>query len=351
MHTLILFLSLVGCGLTGSNAGTTTAQPAAIVQVPLVEATSITTPMAITATGTVVGEHQSKVAVGSTGRVLETYAERGSEVRKGDTLLKLDDRLLSSSLAEAKASFAQAKASLEQANDECKRAEALFTKGLSNDAALSKSRTSCATAKATADGAEARLRSAEVRVSDTRLKAPFSGVVSERMVSAGEYVNDATVAFNLVEMNPLRLKITIGERDASRLHGGEIVTFTVAGDTQPREAIIDRVAPSFSESGRDLTIEAKVSDASLTGLKPGAFASASITVADVESLGIPTSALRTDGTLSRIYVLNDGFLEERIVAIGPTVGEQVAILDGLKAGEKVAAPLNDTVRDGARLGN
>ena len=346
MHIkLLLLLALVGClPSTETSSGETAEAP---ISVPLAAALPASATIALDANGTVAGDNESLVAAGTTGRVASVHAERGQSVSKGDLLLKVDDRLLSASVDEARAALALAQANHGVAKDECERAQTLFDKGLSNQAALEKSKASCVTSEANEDAARARLRSVEVRLGDTGLRAPFDGVIAERRVSPGEYVRDDTPAFRLVGMDALRLELSVGEKEAARIQGGEKVEFEVPGETVVRTATVDRVAPSLNEKGRSLMFEAVVNDAD--GLKPGSFVRARVITGVQEAVSVPTNALRSDGGVHRLFVANGGQLEERLVVIGESNAETTIVLEGLKAGEKVASPLTAAVRDGARV--
>ncbi|MEZ4317209.1 MAG: efflux RND transporter periplasmic adaptor subunit [Myxococcota bacterium] len=319
------------------------------VAVTSVEARSVEIPVLIEANGQIVGGHEARVASGATGRVVDVRVERGSTVSKGEVLAVIDDRLLTSTRDEARAAVAQAAANATVADDECKRAKALFDKGLSNEAARLRADAQCATARAALEAAEARLRAAEARVSDTRLKAPFAGVIGERMVSPGEYVRDDTTVATLVGNADIRLELTLGERQAMRVTGGEIVHFRVSGDDVDREAVIDRISPSLRDRGRDLVVEARISEHDLVGLRPGAFVRAGVETAAQTAVLVPVSAVARDGSATRAWVVNEGRAEERIVAVGAVQGEEIPVLDGLVPGERVISPIPGGLRDGAAV--
>ncbi|MCA9568447.1 MAG: efflux RND transporter periplasmic adaptor subunit, partial [Myxococcales bacterium] len=304
-------------------------------------------PVVLEVRGQVVGDREARVAAGATGRVVDVVAERGTRVARGDTLARLDDRLLTASRDEARAALAQAVAHADVADADCARAEALFAKGLSNEAAVQQARSACAAARATAEGARARLASAEARLSDTRIRAPFAGVVSERLVSPGEYVRDDSGVVGLVGTTDLRLELTIGEREAHRIAGGEVVRFRVAGDDHDRQAVIDRISPALRDKGRDLVVEAAIDAADLEGLRPGAFARGGVQSEVRTVVAVPEAAIARDGSATRAWVVTEGHAEERVVAVGRAESGRVPVLDGLSAGERVITPVPAGLHDGA----
>lgn len=345
--SLLMFSLLAGCGSSSGEEAHSESAPTGPVKVTTVEVRDVDVPVVVDAMGAIAGDREARVAAGATGRVIDVRIERGSVVKKGEVMVVFDDRLLSASREEARAAVAQSEANLKVADDDCQRAQALFDKGLSNDAALIKAKATCAGAKATLDSAKARLQSADIRVGDTRLRAPFDGIISERLVSPGEYVRDDSGVATLVGISDLRLEVTIGERDSTRIVGGESVRFRVAGDTIDRLAIVDRISPLLRDKGRDLVVEARIVEDSAKGLRPGAFVRAGIETAAQRAVAVPATAVKTEGSAHRAYVVREGRIEERIVAIGTDQGGELSILDGIRSGEKVVAPIPDDIRDGA----
>lgn len=347
----ILFLFFAACSSSSGEVDHSTTQlhSAAVVTVTTAEGRSIEVPVVVEANGQVVGEREARVAAGATGRIVDVLVERGTAVSKGDVLARIDARLLAATRDEARAALATAEANLAVAEDACKRTKALHDKGLSNGAELLKSDASCATARANVEGAQARLRSAEARVNDTAVRAPFSGVVGERLISAGEYVRDDSGVVTLVGNSDLRLELTLGEREAMRVSGGETVHFRVTGDETDRVAVIDRMSPSLRAKGRDLVVEAKIDDASLNGLRPGAFVRGGVETAAQQAIAVPIEAVNRDGSTTRAYVMNEGRAEERIVGVGAPQGSEIPVLDGIRAGERVISPIPSGLRDGAAV--
>jgi membrane fusion protein (multidrug efflux system) len=348
MIALVLLFGLSACGpsVSESSAHADSAPPIAVSLVAPVE---VSVPVDVVVTGQLVGSHRARVAAGTTGRLTSVEAERGAALRRGDTIARVDDRLLRAALDQARAQLAQAEANQRIAADSATRARALFDGALSNQAALDQALTAAATADATVAAARAAVRSAEVRAEDARIKAPFDGVVVVRNVSPGEYVRDDSPVIELVGTADLRLELTLAERDAAAIAGGEEVLFTVQGDPTPRHARVDRVAPAFRESSRDLVVEALVDPADAANLRPGAFVSARLRTGARPALAVPAAAVRTSGAVSRVFVEVEGRVEERIVPTGPEMDGQTTILDGLSAGERVVNELSAAVVDGARI--
>ena len=108
------------------------------------------------------------------------------------------------------------------------------------------------------------------------------------------------------------------------------------------------IGASVREASRDLQVEAEVPNPE-GRLKPGMFAEGRVALTEVEGVAVPRSALRTDGSTSKIFVVQDGRIAERLVEVGETKGETLEIRRGLSTGETViVAPTAEAV-DGRKV--
>ena len=179
------------------------------------------------------------------------------------------------------------------------------------------------------------------------MRAPFAGVVAERLVSVGDYVSRGTRVATVVRVDPLRVELTVPESSVSLVQLGQLVRLTV--DAYPGEefdATIRFVSPALRSDQRALTVEA-VSKNPDGRLKPGLFATAMIRQSKAtEGLLVPATAIETVAGTSRVYVVKNGVAEERIVTTGEKVGDRIEITSGVAAGEIVAAEPRGRLTDG-----
>jgi membrane fusion protein, multidrug efflux system len=187
-------------------------------------------------------------------------------------------------------------------------------------------------------------------LADTVVKAPFAGVVGERLVSVGDYVTRGTKVASVLRTNPLRVQLTVPEQYSAGMAVGRAVTFEV--DASPGKQFTGQVryvSPALEAASRTLVVEAVVPNDAGT-LKPGSFATALIEEAN-RSPGIlvPGVAVRTVAGTSRVFVVSGDRAEERIVTVGQPAGDLVEITSGLKAGENVATTNVATLADGVKV--
>jgi len=198
--------------------------------------------------------------------------------------------------------------------------------------------------------ARARVALARKAVGDTIVRAPFTGIVGQRMVSTGDYVTKGTKVVEVVRVSPLRVQLTVPEQFVSEVGVGQPVSLSVdayAGRTFT--GTVRYVSPSLRADQRALTIEAIVPNDKVE-LKPGMFATAEIQQANkTAAVLVPATAVQTLGGTSRVYVVAGDHVEERIVTTGQKLDDLVEIVNGLKSGEQVATTNIGQLVDGIKI--
>jgi membrane fusion protein (multidrug efflux system) len=199
--------------------------------------------------------------------------------------------------------------------------------------------------------ARARVTLARKAHTDTVVRAPFEGIVAQRVVSVGNYVTKGTKVVVVVRVDPMRVQLTIPEQFVSTVGVGQTVAFEV--DAYPGRSFEGRiryVSPALEANQRALTVEAVVANPSAE-LKPGLFATARIEQkARTNAILVPDTAVQTTAGTSRVYVVTGTRVEERIVTVGQTLDNHlIEIVGGLKAGERIATRNVAQLTDGATV--
>ena len=178
---------------------------------------------------------------------------------------------------------------------------------------------------------------ARQRLADTVVAAPIDGAVSERRASVGEYLAAGAPVATIVKLHPLRLRLSVPERDASGVRIGQGVIVIVDGAPGEHRARVVRLAPAISEQNRTLLVEAEVPNEK-AALRPGAFAKADIVVAgDVRVTTIPADAVVTFAGVEKVLTVDKGKAVEVRVQTGRRQGDRVEIVSGVKPGTRVVA--------------
>lgn len=381
-------LASIACGSGNAKAKEAAAATAAIAVAPVV---AVEQPLArfIHASGTLMAEEQADVAAETAGRVIATPIERGTPVSQGAVLIRISPTETDAQVSEAEANASQiearlgmiagrpfdvntvpevqnAKASFELAQGEFARIQSLLDQRVVSQSEYDQRRTQMEATRQQYDaarngaaqqyqsllGARARVTLARKAQADTVVKAPFGGVVAERLVSIGDYVTKGMKVAVVVRVNPLRAQLTIPQQSVSAVAVGQRITFEVdAYNGRQFEGTIRYVSPAVQADQRALTVEAIVPNTS-GELKPGLFATAQLEESKrTPGILVPAAAILTAAGTSRVFVVAGNKVEERIVSTGQTAGGLVEITKGLKAGERVATRNVAQLVDGAAVQN
>ncbi|MFL6281100.1 MAG: efflux RND transporter periplasmic adaptor subunit [Vicinamibacterales bacterium] len=338
-------------------------------------------------TGSLVADEQAEVSAEAPGRVIAAPVERGSHVVQGAVLARISPTETSAQLLEAEANAAQiearlglasgqpfdpkrvpdvmnAKASLDLAIAEFARIKSLLDQKVVSQSEYDQRRAQVDVAQQqfqmaqnvaeqsyrSLQAARARIDLARKALSDTTIRAPFAGLVAERLVSVGDYVIRGAHVATVVRVDPMRVELTVPEQAISLIKDGQPVQISV--DAYPGETFAAKmryVSPSLRTDQRALTVEAVAPNRD-GRLKPGLFATASIQQpAGGPALLVPSTAVETIAGTSRVYVIKGDKIEERIVTLGERVGQQVEVTSGLAKSETIAAAPRGRLSDGLEV--
>jgi RND family efflux transporter MFP subunit len=320
--------------------------------------------------------------------VVATPVERGTRVGDGAALVTISAAQASAQLAEADANAAQiearlglapgqafdplrvpdvmnARAALDLAAAEFARIQSLLEQKVVSQSEYDQRRMQVEAARQqyrmaqngaeqslrALDAARARVALARKAMGDTTVRAPFAGLVAERLVSVGDYVSAGTRVATVVRVDPVRVELTVPEHAVALIADGQAVRLTVdAYPGEPFEARLRHISPALRADQRALTVEAIAANRD-GRLKPGLFATAAIRLpAGQPALLVPATAVETLSGTSRVYVVvNGGTVEERIVTTGETVGSRIEVTSGLSKGDVVAVEPKGRLTDGAAV--
>ncbi len=300
-------------------------------------------------TGELRGAKEAMLAADVAGKVVAAPIERGSVVKEGDVVLKLDNRAATLALREAEAALTEANLKADWARDELTRNQSMAKSNAISALEFERLKLNRSSTESAVAAASARRDTAKKALSDTELRAPFTGVVVERLTEVGEFITSSTGVARLVAAKDLRLIIDVPETDVGQVSEGQLVSFTVpAFPSATFNGTVKYLGAALRESTRDLVIEAVLPNAD-GRLKPGMFAEGRLALAEQRSLMLPVAALRADGRVHKVFVVKDGAVEERLVEIGEQKEDHVEIRQGVSAGEVVLLSPGIDATDGMKV--
>lgn len=389
---LILFAAMasvsMACGGRPAASPASTPDPKAPRPVQVTAAVESQLERVIAVTGTLAAEDQVTVSFKVTGRLDSLDVDLGSTVEKGQAIGKLTPTDFQLRVTQSDAALQQARARLglvaegtDETVDLAKTALVRQAQAVLDQSKLTRERASSFAkqgigSQADLDNADANFRVAEGRyqdaieevrnrqalltqrrtelelakqaLSDSRLTAPFAGRVRERHATPGQYLGTGAPVVTIVKVNPLRLRLSIPERESSSVRVGQVVRVTLEGDPIAHQGRVTRISPAIEEDSRTLNIEAEVANPAGL-LRPGAFANAEVvTEARDKAILVPATAIVSFAGVEKVFVVKDGKAVERRVTTGRRATNQVEVLKGLTAGEPVIVSPGNLV-DGAAV--
>lgn len=288
----------------------------------------------LTYSGTLQSENITQLGFSVTGKVTEVNVQEGQHVAEGQLLGQVDAADYENALSIANAAY-------EQAEDNYKRSETAHESGGLTDRDLVVIRT-------TKDQAYANKKLAEKRLSDTHLKAPFSGVISAKLIERGATVAPGLVAFTIEKTDFLYAKASVPESEISKLQAGETALVTISNMQDTIRGTVSTINPQADANSR--TFEVKVRIPNDGGkLLPGMIAGIQIaTGKETQALTIPCgSVVRDADDLTYVFVVtgNNKAVLKRI-KVDRLSDNGIVVSAGLHEGDTIVAEGQNNLKDG-----
>lgn len=300
-----------------------------------------------TFSGTLEAPAEFEIAPKVSGRIERLAVGLADTVRRGQVVAELDDDEYLQAVAQAKADLAvaeahraEAESAVEIAAREFKRTEILLGRGVASESQFDAAKINQLTRQAGLEVAEAQvtraesaLKTANIRLGYTRIRADWSGgddrrVVAERFVAEGETVSANTRLFLIVELDPINGVIFVTEKDYAHLKPDQAAWLVTDAFPDERfEGRIRRIAPIFSETTRQARVEMAVRNPRHR-LKPGMFIRATVVLdREEEAVIVPDQALTVRGGRTGVFVLDEEkrTVSWRDVKVGIRDGQRVQV--------------------------
>ena len=297
--------------------------------------------------GVVEAVRQSTVSAQISGRVKEVNFDVGDTVKKGQIILRIDERETEQALAGSQAQVMQAQAALTQAKANYQRSVQLFEQKYISQSALDKAKADYDMAKGQASASEAGVSQSALARGYAAVIAPFGGVVASRLVELGEMV---TVGKPLmVGFDPAQMRVIVSVPQYRLAEIGSHPKVNVELTSLKRWVAAAAVTVQPSADARTHSTQVRVTiPANEKGVYPGMFVRAHFVVGKTSKLLIPAGAVLRRSEVVAVYVVDDkGAPKLRQVRLGEASGEnEVEVLVGLNPGENVAL---DPIKAGMTL--
>ncbi len=302
----------------------------------------------LNASGYIVAQRKAAVASKATGRLEWLGVEEGSKVRTGEVIARLENRDVLASTDQAVAGVNNAIADLADAQQNYGRMKELREKGYVAQSELDSADTRLKRSQAAVAGAEAALRSAEIAVEYTLIRAPFDAVVLTKNADVGDIVTPLGAAANakasvvtIADMSSLQVEVDVSESNLSKVKKGQPceIQLDALPDDRFRGAV-HMIVPTADRSKASVMVKVRFVERDPRVLPEMsarvAFLDREVT-RDEES---PRTAVNPAALVSRngkqsVFVVQDNRAVETVVTLGEKIGDSIEVRDGLKPGEKV----------------
>jgi RND family efflux transporter MFP subunit len=379
----IIALSLAAGGLSACSGAdhepdTASQQPIAVTVAPVVV---VDTAERLEAGGVVAARESAAISSRIVATIADVRVKAGDHVRAGDVLVTLDApdvaehaRQATASVTVAEKALAQARTSYTVTEAEHRlaaawhtRIAALHARNSATDQERDEAEARLSAAAARLDGSQAAIEEAEAHLASMRaavgvatatesfaaLRAPFNGLITERLIDPGNLASPGVVLLRIESEGARQIVVRVDQARAAYVRPGDRVNVLAdaidegPGSDPGIEGVVAEVARAVGADERAFTV--KVTLPRTVTARTGSFARAVFRGAPRRAVVAPDAAIRRHGQVSSVFVVEDGVARLRLVQVGTSSSHGTEVLAGLDAGESVVVSPLERLADGVRV--
>ena len=356
---LLLLVALVGRAVMSRRAQqAAVSTPAAPVALELASTDLITVRTQdlvreLAISGTLKAVNTAIVKAKVAAEVRDLRVREGDRVQAGQVIGHLDTTEFDARVRQASEQAVSARAQLEIAERTLQNNRALVDQGFISKNALDTSVSNAAAARANLLAAQAAVELARKSLNDTVLKAPISGLVSQRVVQPGERVGLDARIVEIVDLAQVELEAAVAPEDVASVPLGASASLRVDGIAEAVPARVARINPSTQAGTRAVMVYLAVQHH--PGLRHGLFATGRLALARESTLAVPESAVRLDQSRPYVLAVQEGRVVQREVQLGARGQVEgaretmVAVRSGVSEGTELLAGSVGVVRAGTAV--
>lgn len=282
--------------------------------------------------GTVRPKLRSAIEAKVSGRIEQMVAVPGLRVKRGDLLAQLDAR-------EIQAKLDQATAARDQAESDLARYSKLITQHAITQQEFEATQSRARIARAS-------VTETETMRGYTKITAPFDGIITSKLADVGDLAAPGKPILEMEDPQALRFEADVPEAILARIEPGAVLPVRIGG--QPEiSGTVGEISPAADPNSRTFLVKLDLPQAS--GLRGGQFGRVSVPVGESSVLRVPATAVLQRGQMEIVFVIDRDHAVLRLVKAGRTIGNEVEILSGIDAGEKVVTDHVAQLVDGQRV--
>ncbi len=320
------------------------------IPVDLTEVAATDLEETLEAIGTLEANQQATLKPELAGTIVAVHFEEGSAVSKDQLLFSIEDDKYQAQLRAKEAALQQHKAELVNARRNFERRKRLFEKKQVSEEVRDEAETQLKIAQAVVQRLQSEIEEFKEILEDTKIRAPFDGIVGELLVDPGNWVDAGTPLASLTQNDPLHIAFTLPEKSIGRVKIGQRARIRVpASPKQHFDGRVFFISPRIEISTRSLLIKARLDNPD-NRLKPGGFASVQLKVGTRNNVPvIPEEALIPTRTGYMVFSVREGQAHARQVEIGLRRPGKVEITSGLDTGQTIIRAGHEDVQEDDRI--
>jgi RND family efflux transporter MFP subunit len=347
---LVLALAALGAGCGGKQAATDAAPPAVAVTVQVAQAVAI--PDTSEYLATLKSRHSATISPQVEGMVTRIFVKSGDKVAAGARLLLIDPLKEQAAVKSQEATRQSKLANLQYADDQLQRTKKLYEAGVIAQQNLVAAQTARDAAEADLKSLDAQVKQEQVQLHYYEVAAPMSGIVGDIPVHVGDRVTVATVLTTVDEPGSLEAYINVPVERSKDVRMGEGVALVDGTGNVVASSRITFISPQVETDSQSILVKAEIGNTS-RALRTSESIRARITWGTRDGPVVPVLAVQRINGQFFAFVAEKGdkgeVARQRMLRVGDTVGNNYAVLEGIKPGERVIVSGTQFLTDGAAI--
>lgn len=304
--------------------------------------------------GEVVAKESAAISTRMMGFIDKITVKPGDSVIKGQLLVLISNDEVMAKKRQVLAMITEAEAAAKNAQRDYERFKRLHKQHSVSDKELENVELQNTSMQAKVKMAKEQLKEVETALSYTEIRAPFSGVITQKMGNEGGMANPGMPLLMLEKAGNLEIKASVSENYIPYIKRNEIADVTIKSIDTHVKAVVKEVSPSAVGTGGQYFVKLALKANNTKNIHAGMFANLFIPTADVSGKRQPilinkTSLIKRDQLVGVYVVNNDNEVHLHWVRLGKTEGEQVEVLSGVNRGDRVVLKAEGKLYNGAKV--
>jgi RND family efflux transporter MFP subunit len=346
---IVLSLACAGLAACEKQSGEVSSPSgAAIIQANIITVKNSEMPVFIISPGNIVAEQQAQIASRLMGFIREINVQEGQVVTAGQVLFSIDATDIQGQMNMARAGLSQAEAALADSEADYQRFDSLYKEEVIPKLQWDKVRLQHQVAQQQVESAHAAFDTASAQMNYASVRAPFAGVITQKMANAGDLAAPGRPLLVLENPAKVQVQTTVTEDAFHQLKLGSEVSIQIDGVNNELVGKVARLVPSADPVTHSYLVKIDLPHGH--GLKSGTFVRASFRIGTRKGIHLPATALLERAGIAGVFVVDEkGIAHYRMVRTGAVSGDSVEIQAGLTEGDRVVSSSSGSLQSGDQV--